>query len=302
MGRKLFNWGLNAISIACAALVIWQFAHRKGSSDPGHANSVRPGSKLVLANAAWSKAPKTLVLALSAYCQYCRASAGFYRSLTETAGTGRFQIMAVLPEPIATAKAFLPALGIDRLSDVRQADLGLIGVTATPTMMIADQSGTVQALWTGKLTEEREREVYARLGVAPPAQHPAMQIASDNKETPGVSATELRVLLKKPDTVVLDSRDRSSFGRGHIDGAINIPYDEILARGPHEIAHETTLLVFCASHSACELQKKEEGTMNFCNFTGTILGWAGIHHQRYIAGDLSTLAAQGIAVVGKPCD
>jgi rhodanese-related sulfurtransferase len=299
--KKIFNWVLNIVCIVCAAVVLWQFVHRDRSADQRYRNTVRVGSKVELSAVSWNEAPKTVVLALSTSCQYCRASAAFYRSLVDASKRGRFRTIAVLRESSQVSNPLLPSLGIDRVSDVRQADLETIGVRATPTVLVVDHGGTVRATWTGKLTVSQERDVFAKLDVDHPPEPQRMVVIADDTGAVTVLPPELRLLLAKPDTVLLDSRDRTLFEQAHIRGALNIPLDEILSRVPHELPKGETVVVYCQHLKTCGTQKKEDATMGLCNITGVALGRAGFHKVRYIADDLSILGTQGIPVVGMTC-
>ena len=60
-----------------------------------------------------------------------------------------------------------------------------------------------------------------------------------------VSVQEAKNLIdKKPDLVILDVRTVSEFGDGHIQGAINIPVEELSNR-LSELSKSDELLVYC---------------------------------------------------------
>src|SRR5688572_2373944 len=46
---------------------------------------------------------------------------------------------------------------------------------------------------------------------------------------------EFRALAAKSNPLLLDIRDRETFGEGHEKGAVNIPMEELLSRGPAEL-------------------------------------------------------------------
>lgn len=304
MKTKPLNWALNAASLCCIAVVIWQFAHRDGLLEAKSANSVRAGSKVALPDAPWKLAPKTLILGLSTYCQYCRASANFYRSLVNQSESRPFHLLVALRESPEVSKPYLSALGVDRATDIRTVDLSSLGVSATPTLLLVDSSGTVRKTWTGKLNAAQEGDVYASLGVPVPKEENIQApspVVVDGAGLKTVSAQELRGLLEKPGTIVVDVRERKPFRDAHIEGALNMPIDEILSRAPHEIPKGGTILVFCELRSACQAQARDEGTLSFCGIVSVVFGWAGFHEERFIAGNLSLLAAQGVRVSGKTC-
>jgi len=38
-----------------------------------------------------------------------------------------------------------------------------VGISGTPTILLVDKKGVISDLWVGKLTEEKEAEVLAKL-------------------------------------------------------------------------------------------------------------------------------------------
>lgn len=304
MKTKPLNWALNAASFCCIAVVIWQFAHRDRLPSSGFANSVRAGSKLALPDAPWKRAPKTLLLGLSAYCQYCRAGAGFYRTLIKQSESEPFHVVVALRELSEVYKPYLSALGVDRAADIRTVDLSSVGIGATPTLLMVDDGGTVRKAWTGKLTAAQEGDVYASLGVPVPEGEDARverPRVADDAGLRMASAVEIRDLLARPNMTVVDVRERKPFQEGHIDGALNMPLDEILSRAPHELPKDRNILVYCGLRSACEAQAGREGVIGYCGLVSQVFGWAGFHDERFIADSLSALAASGVHLSGKTC-
>jgi len=43
----------------------------------------------------------------------------------------------------------------------------------------------------------------------------------------------------------LDIRDRDTFGEGHDEGAVNIPFGEVLTRGPAELPVSRRIVIDC---------------------------------------------------------
>jgi hypothetical protein len=240
-------------------------------------------------------------LALSAYCQYCRTSAGFYRALSTAAKQRRLRVLAVLREPPGVFKPFIPALGIAQAAEIQQANFDALGIAATPTLLIVDGSGTVQNAWTGKLSGAAEQEVFHRLGISDPPPHEDVVVPDSD---PTLSAGDLALLLRRSESIVLvDIRERAAFAAGHISGALNIPYDEIVPRAPHELSKSERIIVHCQSNSACEAAQRSEGTLDFCTFGRKILEeWAGFSNAVYVAADLEELRAHGVKVVGTSCE
>jgi hypothetical protein len=109
----------------------------------------------------WSKNGRTLVLAISTQCHFCKDSAPFYRKLEAQVGKS-LRTVAVLPQPVDEAEQFLKGEGV-RVSQVKQATMGDIGVQGTPTMLLVDSSGVITKMWVGKLQPEQEQQVLTAL-------------------------------------------------------------------------------------------------------------------------------------------
>lgn len=106
---------------------------------------------------------QTLVLAVSTLCHCCTERAGFYQGLAQQkAKQGGLRLVAVLPQAVRQGKAYLTKLGVS-VDEVRQSPMDALGVRGTPTLLLVDKSGTLKALWVGKLSPEKEGEVLSRL-------------------------------------------------------------------------------------------------------------------------------------------
>ena len=70
--------------------------------------------------------------------------------------------MAVLPQSVEEGKDYLKGLGAG-IDNVYNAQLGSIGVTATPTLLLVDENGIVSDMWRGKLSDDKEVEVINKL-------------------------------------------------------------------------------------------------------------------------------------------
>jgi len=109
----------------------------------------------------WRKNGKTLVLAISTQCHFCKDSAPFYRKLHEQVGKG-LKTVAVLPQPVAESEQYLKSEGV-HVDQVKQVSMGDIGVQGTPTMLLVDGTGAIARVWFGKIQPEQEEQVLADL-------------------------------------------------------------------------------------------------------------------------------------------
>jgi hypothetical protein len=106
----------------------------------------------------WAKNRRTLVMAISTACHYCKDSVPFYHTLT-TAGAD-VKIVAVLPQPVTEGEQYLSNGGV-HVDDVKQLPLNSLGVTGTPTLLLINDAGVVTDMWVGKLQPDQETKVLA---------------------------------------------------------------------------------------------------------------------------------------------
>jgi hypothetical protein len=150
------------IAILCAFIMVAALAAQRLLSTRAGARDGQPaiGARVTLAGVDWSKADRTLVLALSTTCHFCSESAPFYKRLLTDASSHGVRALAVLPQPIDSSRAYLAGLGVP-LPNIIQRSLGEIDVAATPTLLIVDARGNIQKAWVGKLAADREEQVIA---------------------------------------------------------------------------------------------------------------------------------------------
>ena len=103
----------------------------------------------------------SLLVAISTTCHFCKDSLPFYKTLAEKA-QGKLDVIAVFPQPVAEAQSFLQQAQVAPTSVV-SADLGKIGVQATPTMLLVNPQGKVLEEWMGKQDDSGEQRVLARV-------------------------------------------------------------------------------------------------------------------------------------------
>lgn len=75
------------------------------------------------------------------------------------------------------------------------------------------------------------------------------KVASDlyHKDEKLITAAEmLRVQKSDPNCLIIDCRTKAEFDRGHVDGALHIPVDEMRSRIA-EIPKDKKLFVYCRS-------------------------------------------------------
>ena len=60
-----------------------------------------------------------------------------------------------------------------------------------------------------------------------------------------ITDADFRALSTRSSTLLLDIRDRETFGEGHEKGAVNIPFGEVLTRGPAELPVSRHIVIDC---------------------------------------------------------
>jgi hypothetical protein len=116
------------------------------------------GSVVSLAGVNWQANGNTLLLVLQEGCRYCEESAPFYRKLHEQRAGLQPRMLTVIPGEATESTHYLSdrQLPTDGIINAQLTDLN---VTATPTLLLVDETGHVKAVWIGKLDETRQREV-----------------------------------------------------------------------------------------------------------------------------------------------
>ncbi len=126
-------------------------------------NDPYPGMKVSYQDINWSKNGRTLLFVLSTQCGFCNASTDFYKQTVQAKQSGNgIQFVAMFPHDKQQSEQYLKDNGIG-IQDVRQSMPFSVGATGFPTLMLVDNTGTVQKAWIGKLPEEKEREVLDQI-------------------------------------------------------------------------------------------------------------------------------------------
>jgi thioredoxin-related protein len=124
------------------------------------------GNKISMPDVDWAKNGRTLLLVLQKDCHFCTESVPFYRRLVrKTAEQSNVHLVAALPNTVDESKHYLSYLGVS-VNEIRQASLSSIGVEGTPTLILVDGAGKVEASWVGRLPLGKEAEVLDRLQVS----------------------------------------------------------------------------------------------------------------------------------------
>src|SRR5262249_2048298 len=103
----------------------------------------------------------TVLLALNTGCTYCTQSIAFYKRLAEfvSKNNGSCQIIALFPNKEDKVSEYVKEHQLP-IKYVGKVDYDALKVKATPSLILADSRGKIKEYWTGKLSEDREKEVF----------------------------------------------------------------------------------------------------------------------------------------------
>jgi thiol-disulfide isomerase/thioredoxin len=151
--------------LLCAALFKSHFTTSPtpvaGDDQPNPNKEIRPKERVNLPEVDWRKNGQTLLLVLSTTCHYCSESTAFYQQLAKERD-GKTRIIAALPQPSDEGREYLEKHGVT-VNDIKQVELGSIGVSGTPTLILVDDGGVAEGVWVGKLTRADEAKVLNRI-------------------------------------------------------------------------------------------------------------------------------------------
>lgn len=78
--------------------------------------------------------------------------------------------------------------------------------------------------------------------------------------------------------ILVDVRENEEYRRGHLEGAVNLPYEELL-RAPEQLPKDKIILVYCAHGSNSMLAARELSAMGYrtVNVYGGLMYYRGRH-------------------------
>lgn len=109
----------------------------------------------------WGKNGRTIVLAISTTCHYCKESEPFYRRIRQELGAA-VKMVAVLPQSTADSEQYLSTAGV-KVDQVKQLTLNALGVRGTPTMLLVNGNRVVTKVWVGRLQDQEQEQVLSFL-------------------------------------------------------------------------------------------------------------------------------------------
>jgi thioredoxin-related protein len=150
-----------AVIVAVAVFLVLaargEFSRRTSPSP--HAADALVGTKISLPGILFPAQNDTLILGISKTCHFCKDSLPWYKDLTVRL-QGKVNVVAVLPQAQTEAENYLRGEGLSG-TQVISANLDKIGVYATPTLLLVDNTGKVKSAWVGKQDDAGQQKVLA---------------------------------------------------------------------------------------------------------------------------------------------
>jgi thioredoxin-related protein len=152
--------GIANVVVIVLALVVGFVFLRERLIAPAEVNEVKLGERLIrLEGWDWGAHDRTLVLVLRKGCHFCEDSIPFYQRLAGNQEQGSTTAtIAVFPDAADAVKEIVKKEGLD-VQPLVGVTLDRLNVSATPTLLLVDKSGTVLNIWVGMLSPKQEVEV-----------------------------------------------------------------------------------------------------------------------------------------------
>jgi len=161
---RLPTFILLSVALLIAALLI---KRTEATSSDQPTNRVELGSQLHMGGLDFAAAQQTLLIFSNSSCQYCLDELSFYRRLLRERDSADHSTAIVMlsAEPTQAFSQFVTrnGLGSAKIASIKSGDLG---VRIVPTIVLADRSGIVLKVWTGKQSNATEVAILKATGAS----------------------------------------------------------------------------------------------------------------------------------------
>lgn len=151
---KIANFAV-IVGVAVFLVLVARSEFHHAGQDP----RVLVGKKINLPELQFPLQRNSLVLALSTTCHFCESSLPFYKTLAAEM-QGKVDLIAVLPQSESEGQKYVEHASLP--ARVISKNLMTLGVYGTPTVLLVDRTGKIQAEWQGLLDQKAQDEVIAR--------------------------------------------------------------------------------------------------------------------------------------------
>ena len=132
-------------------------------SSTGNDELIKVGEKVSLVGLDLDQSEKSILVALNPGCQFCTASAPFYRSIKESIAQNReIKFVGLFSPEVRNEKDYVVKLGVD-FDAVKKVSFDALKIPSTPTVLVVSKDGIVLSVWQGKLDSEKEQEFLSQL-------------------------------------------------------------------------------------------------------------------------------------------
>jgi hypothetical protein len=200
---------------------------------------------------------RDLVLITTEKCPYSRASQQFHRRLMDAAHRLQVPLLVVTDKRSSAPQDVIASL--DKHDQVLKTNLTSLRIAGTPTVLLMER-GKVTGSWVGRLNKSQEESLLARLD----GSFDTLTLVGDPPQVLQLKPQELSVRLRQ--SRILDIRSRDEFRTSHLDGATNIPADELGARMQIELHDDARPFVI-----DCRAMD-----MDACSANAKLLQWGGL--------------------------
>ncbi|MDQ3803897.1 MAG: thioredoxin family protein [Acidobacteriota bacterium] len=150
---------LAVVLVSLVVLYTCAWAYFSGTSKPRPEAGLRRGSTIVTPPGLNSGgSPQILLVAMTTGCQFCTDSIPFYNQMkAQQSNIKGTRIVAVFPDSKDEVEKYVRQRQLN-IESVAEVDFRLLGIPATPSLILLDGNGKVLDFWIGKLSGEDERQ------------------------------------------------------------------------------------------------------------------------------------------------
>jgi rhodanese-related sulfurtransferase len=232
--QKRIGRSLN-IAIVVMLLVLAGTLIKRSFFNSPETPTLAPTARIFINGIDWSKSAQTLLIAIRKGCEYCTRSGRFYRRLIDGLKSRTdIRVVVIYPDETLQGEAYLREVGLTSIES-KQERLAPLGIKFVPTLALVDRNGDVSKVWVGELSPKKESEVMM-----------AVQLKDTRPMSEWtISESELkRRVASHESAIVLDLRERRAYTNGHLDGAKNIPWDEVYTRARNELPQNQNIILY----------------------------------------------------------
>jgi hypothetical protein len=253
------------------------------------------GTSLNIPDWDFATAKKTVVVATSTGCVWSREFIDFFEELTSL--SKRYQVVTVFTEPLSEALRVLKDMKVDAPA-VRRLDLEELHIKAFPTLLLADDTGRLQAAWPGA-TLAQMANLLEVLGLpqSPADARAAAFVTAEQTGRHFVSSRELSEMWSSGPIPLVDVRTSLEFEKAHFANSISMPFDELETRAINELPRSGTVISVCGSCPACENGHEEQRLRSLCVTAFQAFVMMGFEDVRMLMADPAGTEDLNIAVV-----